>query len=293
MNGFGSQSMVAPLRRVVVKRPKDAFRDGAMIAAQWKALNYTAPPDLATAEEEFDAFVGAIEESGAEVLSLPPDDRTGLDSLYTHDPGLVTDAGAVLFRTGKIARRGEGPAMADAFKAWGIPVLGTVEGPATAEGGDMLWLDHDTLAVGRGFRTNGAGIEALRRLLGPLGVTVLDFPLPYWSGPSDVLHLQSFISFCDKDLAVVYRKLMPVPFFEILADRGVALIDIPEEEFATQACNVLALAPRRLIALEHNPVTRRRMEAAGCEVRVIKGDEIAFKGSGGPTCLTRPILRAE
>jgi N-dimethylarginine dimethylaminohydrolase len=293
MNGFGSQSMIAPLRRVAVKRPKDAFRDEAAIAAQWKALNYTAPPVLDAAEEEFGAFVRALEESGAEILILPPDDRTGLDSLYTHDPGLVTDAGAVLFQTGKAARRGEGPAMADAFKAWGVPVLGMVDGPATVEGGDTLWLDHDTLAVGRGFRTNAAGVEALRRLLGPFGVTVLDFHLPFWDGPADVLHLQSFISLLDTNLAVVFRRLLPVPLFEILADHGVALIDIPDEELATQACNVLALAPRRLIMLERNPVTRRRMEAAGCEVRAVKGDEIAFKGSGGPTCLTRPVLRAE
>ena len=285
--------MVAPLRRVALKRPRDAFRDAAAIAAEWKDLNYTAPPDLDAAEEEFDAFVRAIEESGAEALFLPPDGRTGLDSIYTHDPGLVTDAGAVLFRTGKAARRGESPAMADAFKAWGIPVLGTVDDPATAEGGDTLWLDHHTLAVGRGFRTNAAGVESLRKILGPLGVSVLDFHLPYGSGPSDVLHLQSFISLLDKDLAVVFRRLLPVPLFEWLADRGVKLIDVPDEEYTTQACNVLALAPRRLVMLERNPVTLRRMEAAGCAVRVVKGDEIAFKGSGGPTCLTRPVLRAE
>jgi dimethylargininase len=285
--------MIAPLRRVIVKRPEDAFRDAGAIDAQWKALNYTAPPDLDAAEEEFEEFVRALREQGAEALYLPPDRRTGLDSLYTHDPGLVTDAGAVLFQTGKTERRGEGPAMADAFKAWGIPVLGTIEGTATAEGGDMFWLDHDTLAVGRGFRTNAAGVEGLRKLLGPLGVTVLDFHLPFWSGPSDVLHLQSFISLLDTDLAIVFRRLLPVPLFEILADRGIELIDIPDEEYATQACNVLALAPRRLIMLERSPVTRRRMEAAGCEVRVVKGDEIAFKGSGGPTCLTRPVLRAE
>ena len=293
MNRYGSQSMIAPLRRVAVKRPRDAFRDAASIEAQWKDLNYTAPPDLDAAEKEFDAFVRAIEESGTEVLSLPADGRTGLDSIYTHDPGLVTDGGAVLFRTGKIARRGEGPAMAEAFAGWGIPVLGFVEGEATAEGGDTLWLDHDTLAVGRGFRTNAAGIDSLRRLLGPLGVSVWDFHLPYGSGPADVLHLQSFISLLDTDLAVVFRELLPVPLYERLEERGIRLIDIPDEEYPTQACNILALAPRRLIMLERNPVTRRRLEAAGCEVRVVKGDEIAFKGSGGPTCLTRPILRAE
>jgi N-dimethylarginine dimethylaminohydrolase len=293
MNRYGSQSMIAPLRRVAVKRPRDAFRDAATIAAQWKDLNYTAPPDLGAAEVEFDAFVRALEEGGAEVIFLPPDGRTGLDSIYTHDAGLVTDAGAVLFRTGKAARRGEGPAMADAFKSVGIPVLGTVEDPASAEGGDVVWLDHETLAVGRGFRTNAAGVESLRKLLGPLGVSVLDFHLPYGSGPADVLHLQSFISLLDKDLAVVFRPLLPVPLFEWLTDRGIRLLDIPDEEYATQACNVLALAPRRLVMLERNPVTRRLMEAAGCKVRVVRGDEIAFKGSGGPTCLTRPVLRAD
>lgn len=285
--------MVAPLRRVVVKRPKDAFRDAASIASQWQALNYTAPPDIDAAEAEFDAFVRALEDGGAEILFLPPDERTGLDSLYTHDPGLMTDGGAALFRTGKAARQGEGPAMADAFQAWGIPILGQIEAPGTAEGGDMVWLDRATLAVGRSFRTNAAGIAALRGLLAPLGVTVLDLSLPYWSGPGDVLHLQSFISLLDKDLAVVHRRLLPVPLFEALEEKGVRLIDIPEEEYPTQACNVLTLAPRRLVMLDRNPVTRRRLEAAGCEVRVVKGDEIAFKGSGGPTCLTRPVLRAD
>jgi dimethylargininase len=293
MRNTGGQSMVAPLRRVVVKRPKDAFGNAASVAAQWEALNYTAPPDLDAAEAEFDAFVRALEDGGAEVLFLPPDGRTGLDSLYTHDPGIMTNAGAVLFRTGKPARQGEGPAMADAFRAWDIPILGVVEAPGTAEGGDMVWLDRDTLAVGRSFRTNGAGIAAIRALLGPLGVTVLDLPLPYWSGPGDVLHLQSFISLLDKDLAVVYRRLLPVPLFEALEARGVRLVDIPEDEYQTQACNVLTLSPRRLVMLDRNPVTRRRLEAAGCQVRVVKGDEIAFKGSGGPTCLTRPILRAD
>lgn len=284
--------MVGPLRRVIVKRPRQAFRNKAAIEAQWKALNYTDPPDLAAAEKEFDAFIHVLEESGAEVLNLPEDDRTGLDSLYTHDPFIITDAGAVIFQTGKVARRGEGPAASDALRAWGIPVIGAIGGMATAEGGDLLWLDHDTLAAGRGFRTNAAGVAALKRLLGPLGVEIIEFHLPYWSGPDDVLHLQSFISLLDADLAVVYKRLLPVPLYEILRERKIALIEIPEEEFPTQGCNVLALAPRRVVMLERNPQTEKALEAAGCVVRVIKGDEIAFKGSGGPTCLTRPLVRA-
>jgi len=292
MKTYGSQSMVGPLRRVIVKRPREAFRDKTAIEVQWKDLNYTGPPDLAGAENEFDAFVRVLEGSGAEVLSLPADDRTGLDSLYPQDPFIITDAGAVIFQTGKIARRGEGPAIGDALMAWDVPVLGIIDGTATAEGGDLLWLDHDTLAVGRGFRTNAAGIAALRKLLDPLGIEVIAFHLPFWSGPGDVLHLQSFISLLDADLAVVYKKLLPVPFYEVLKARKIELIDIPEAEFPTQGCNVLALAPRRAVMLERNPLTKKALEAAGCVVQVIKGDEIAFKGSGGPTCLTRPLLRA-
>ena len=284
--------MVGPLRRVIIKRPLHAFRNKATIEAQWKALNYTDRPDLDAAEKEFDAFIRVLEESGAEVLSLPVDDRTGLDSLYTHDPFIITDAGAVIFQTGKVARRGEGPAAGYALRAWGIPVIGAIGGTATAEGGDLLWLDHDTLAAGRGFRTNAAGIDALKRLLGPLGVEVIEFHLPYWSGPGDVLHLQSFISLLDKNLAVVYKRLLPVPLYEILRERKIELIEIREEEFPTQGCNVLALAPRHVVMLERNPQTKKALGAAGCVVQVIKGDEIAFKGSGGPTCLTRPLVRA-
>lgn len=288
---YGSQSMTDRLRRVILKRPAQAFRDERTIGREWRGLNYSAPPDLGRAESEFETFVSILRDHGSEVLFLPEDDRTGLDSIYVHDPALITDAGAVIFQAGKIVRRGEGPAMADALIRRGVPILARIDGPATAEGGDMVWLDRKTLVVGRGFRTNGYGVEALRSVLRPLGVTVLDYHLPYWNGPGDVLHLMSFMSLLDEDLAVVYRKLLPAPLFELLEERRIRLVDIPEDEFPTQACNILALAPRRVVMLEGNPVTRTRLEAEGCEVFTFRGDEIAFKGSGGPTCLTRPLLR--
>jgi N-dimethylarginine dimethylaminohydrolase len=214
-----------------------------------------------------------------------------LDSLYTHDPILITDAGAVILQTGKPERRGEGPAFADACKDWGIPILGTVDGDATAEAGDMIWLDSGTLLVGRGFRTNAASIESLRRLLKPLGVMVVPVELPYWKGPQEVLHLMSFMSLLDHDLAVVYRRLLPVPLFELLTARGIQLVDVPEPEYDTMGCNVLAVAPRRVVMLSGNPTTRSRLEYAGCAVTEFAGQEICIPGSGGPTCLTRPLLR--
>jgi N-dimethylarginine dimethylaminohydrolase len=280
--------MVAPLRRVAVKRPEQAFQ---RIDREWRELNYTRPPDLSKAAEHHRQFVHLMQAAGAEILYLPADDRTGLDSLYAHDPVLVTDRGAIIFQTGKIARRGEGPAFADAFKNWSIPILGVIDGPATAEAGDMVWLDHDTLLVGRGFRTNQAGIERLSELLKPVGTTVIPFELPYWSGPEDVLHLMSFVSLLDDDLAVVYRRLLPVPLFELLTSRGIRLVDVPDEEYDTLGCNVLAVSPRKVIMVSGNPTTRSRLEAADCSVMDFDGSEICLPGAGGPTCLTRPVLR--
>ena len=291
MSSFGSQSMVAPLRRVIVKRPEEAFRSRDHIEEQWAGLGYTRPPDLNLGARHHEQFVKQMKDAGVEVLHLPVDDRTGLDSLYAHDPVSVTDRGAIIFQTGKIARRGEGPAFADAFKSWGVPILGTIDGPATAEAGDMVWLDHDTLLVGRGFRTNALGIERLSDLLNPLGVTVIPVELPYWNGPADVLHLMSFISLLDDDLAIVYRRILPVPLFELLTVYGVELIDVPEQEYDSLGCNILAVAPRQLIMVNGNPMTRSRLEAAGCAVSEIDGSEICLPGAGGPTCLTRPLLR--
>jgi arginine deiminase len=291
MNSFGSQSMVAGLRRVIVKRPEEAFRSREHIEREWKRLAYTRPPDLTRAARDHEYFVSLMKQAGAEVLYLPADDRTGLDSLYTHDPVLITDRGAVIFHTGKVARRGEGPSFADAFRSWDVPILGSVEGLATAEAGDMVWLDRETLLVGRGFRTNAAGIETLSALLLPLGVKVTAVELPYWKGPDDVLHLMSFISLLDENLAVVYRRILPVPLFELLTGRGIQLVDVPEEEYGTLGCNVLAVSPRNVIMVSGNPITRSRLDSAGCHVSEFDGTEICLPGAGGPTCLTRPLLR--
>ncbi len=288
---FGCQSMVAPLRRVIVKSPQAAFRNQSYIDSHWQQLNFVNAPVFERAMAEHELLVQALRAAGAEVLFLDEDDRTSLDSIYTHDPGIVTDAGAVLFQTGKQLRRGEGPAMEDAMRKWGIRILGTIEGKGTAEGGDMVWLDNRTLLVGNGFRTNADGISILRSLLNPVDIEVIDFHLPYWQGPGDVLHLMSFLSLLDSDLAVVYRPLMPVPLYQLLQSRNIQMIEVAPAEYDTLACNVLAVGPRKLLMVEGNPITRTRLREAGCEIQEFPGNEIAYKGSGGPTCLTRPVWR--
>ena len=283
--------MVGRLARVVLKRPAEAFVSIEKIEREWRSLGFTAAPDLERASQEFARLEEILRQEGVEILYLPPDERTTLDSIYAHDPLLITNAGAIILQMGKQERAGETAAFEDALKSWGVPVLGRLRGRARAEGGDLLWLDEETLIAGRGFRTNQEGIDQLQDILRPLEVKVLTFDLPYWKGPGEVLHLMSFISLLDVDLAVVYKKLLPVSLYCLLLERGFQLVDIPEEEFPTQGCNVLAISPRRVVILEGNPRTAERLRRAGCFVYELPGYEIAFKGHGGPTCLTRPFLR--
>jgi N-dimethylarginine dimethylaminohydrolase len=284
---FGAQSMVEPLRRVLVKRPDEAF--GSADPAVW---NYTSRPDLAEAQREHDALAEILRAAGAEVIDHPALQPERADAIFVFDPVLVTEQGAVLLRMGKELRRGEEAALGRRLQETGVPIFAELTGEARAEGGDLLWLDRKTLAVGQGFRTNAEGLRQLREIFWTgLGVEVLPVELPYFTGPVACLHLLSLISLVDHDLAVIYPPLLSVPFWKLLRDRGIQLIEVPEDEFPTMGSNVLALAPRKCLMLEGNPVTRRRLEEAGCEVLTYSGSEISLKAEGGPTCLTRPVLR--
>jgi N-dimethylarginine dimethylaminohydrolase len=279
--------MVGTLRRVLVRRP-----DEAMAAADPAVWHYTAAIDLAAARAAHDCLVEALRVWDVEVLYHDERLPHHADSVFVFDPVLVTDAGAVLLSMGKEARRGEEEPLGRALERHGVPLLARLGGRARAEGGDTMWLDHDTLAVGRGFRTNAEAVRQLREILGPLGVAVVDYDMPYFGGPAACLHLLSLISPLDVDLAVAYPPLMPTGFWRELRRRGVRLLEVPEAEFLhTQATNVLAVAPRRCIVLDGSPVTRRRLEEAGCEVLAVPGEALSFKAEGGPTCLTRPVLR--
>lgn len=286
-----AQSEYGTLRRLVLKHPRDGFHDAARIAREWKPLNFTAPPDLGRAAAEYDAFVEILRASGTDIYLLEDTPGTGLDSIYVRDASIACDRGLILCRMGKPQREEEPAAQEAAFRALGLNVLGTIQPPGRIEGGDVAWLDARTLAAGRGYRTNDQGIAQMRAHLGP-EVEVVIVPLPHWRGPGDVFHLMSIISPVDADLAVVYSPLMPVPFRELLLDRGFTLVEVPEGEFETMGANVLAIAPRRCVMVAGNPRTRARLEAAGAEVIEYAGMEISLKGGGGPTCLTRPIVRA-
>jgi N-dimethylarginine dimethylaminohydrolase len=285
-DGYGSQSMVERLRRVLVRGPDEAFG-----SADPEAWHYVGRPDLQVAQREHDAFVRLLKESGAEVIYHEAPLHGKADAIFVHDPALVTDEGSLILRMGKVLRRGEEEALGRRLGELGVPILGTLGGNATAEGGDLLWIDHDTLAVGQGFRTNGEGLRQLTELLRPIGVETIPFHLPYFRGPDACLHLMSLISLVAEDLAVVHPPLLPTPLWSALRERGFDLMEVLEGEFDSMGPNVLALAPRKCVMLEGNPKTKASLEEAGCKVLTYTGRELSLKAEGGATCLTRPILR--
>ena len=280
---YGCQSMTGELRRVLVRAPRAEDLRG------WQACSWRAEPDAAAIAQEHEAFCTLLEDGGAEVVYAESAAKGNPDAIYTYDPALVGDEGALLLDPGKEIRRPEVDAMAEDFERAGIPVTGRLGDGARAEGGDCCWLDEHTLLAGCGYRTNEAGIARLRELLP--GVEVIAYDLPHWHGRDEVMHLMSLISPLAPDLAVVYEPLLPTRLAQLLDERGVELVPVPDEEFESMGSNVLALAPRVALAVEGNPRTRERMERAGVEVLTYRGEELS-KGDGGPTCLTRPLLRA-
>jgi N-dimethylarginine dimethylaminohydrolase len=287
----GFQSDVGRIERVLLKHARSALVDPEAVARQWKSLNYLDAPDFDAACRESDAFAQLLGGLGVDVVWTGADDN-GLDSIYVRDASVVCDRGAILCSMGKAARRTEPAALADDYATLGVPVVGRIQGEGRLEGGDFTWLGPRTAAVGEGYRTNREGIAQLEALLADTVDELLVVPLPHWKGPADVFHLMSVISPLDDDLALVYSPLLPVPFRNTLLERGFELVEVPDEEFDSMGCNVLAVAPRVAVAMDGNPETRRRMEAAGVAVHTYAGAEISAKGCGGPTCLTRPLERS-
>jgi N-dimethylarginine dimethylaminohydrolase len=286
-----SHSDIGKIKSIFIKKVAQAFISDVHIDQHWQQLNFLGKPDLETAIEEYHSFEEALLKQGAEIHYLPEDDSVNMDSIYCRDASIATNGGMIICNMGKPARANEPAAQQKTFERNGIPVLGSITAPGTLEGGDVAWLDEHTLAVGHTYRTNEEGIRQLTDLLQPLGVSVITVPLPHYKGTSDVFHLMSILSPVDTNLAVVYSPLMPIVFRNLLLQRGYQLIEVPDEEFESMGCNVLALAPRECLVVAGNPKTKAALEQSGCKVTAYKGEEISVKGGGGPTCLTRPMQR--
>jgi dimethylargininase len=288
MKEYGVDSMAGQLRDVAMRRP------AAILTADPEVWHYAKPINADALSAQFDAFASLLEAQGARIHWLEADGDDGLaDSVFTYDPSFVIPAGAVILRPGKAARTGEAELHRRFYEGL-MPILGSIETPGTVEGGDCFFLDETTIAVGRGFRTNQAGIEQLAAIVAPHGITVEAYDLPFHNGPEACLHLLSVVNPLDTDLSLVYAPLLPVALYQRMAEAGYELLHIPAGEFEASgglALNVLPTAPRRCLAIDGFPETVQLMRSAGCEVTTFEADELCLPCEGGPTCLTRPLHR--
>lgn len=280
-----------PIKRVFLKPPSCSFLSQQLLDDQWKELNYLSVPNHIESLKEYDQFHELLQTENSELLYFEKDTNTSIDSIYCRDASIATNFGMILCNMGKSGRINEPTNQHASYLKEGIKVLGSIKYPGTIEGGDLAWLDENTLAVGHTYRTNQEGINQLKQLLEPFGINIIVVDLPHYKGEQDVFHLMSILSPVDKDLAVVYSPLMPIRFREHLLTSGYELVEVPESEFESMGCNVLAIAPRECIMVEGNQETKAQLEAKGCKVYCYKGEDISVKGGGGPTCLTRPLER--
>lgn len=288
---YGCQSMVTKINTILIKRPEQAFISQENLNDTWEEFKYLGCPNYETTIREYDIFEKYITDHVDTVLYLPEDGRTGLDSIYTHDPLKITRKGAIYFPMGKKLRGGEYLATKAFLEAQGVPTLGVIKSPGKMEGGDVLWIDEKTVAIGRGYRTNDEGIRQFKELTKDFIDEYVVVPMPHGDGEDACLHLMSIISFVDLDKAVVYSKYMPVFFREFLIERGIQLIEADDDEYDSLGTNLLTLEPGKVILIDGCPKIKSELEAIGIEVMTYEGKELSFRGTGGPTCLTCPVDR--
>jgi len=279
------------LASVYLKSAKNSFLSEEELSEHWETLQYLSKPNFKKSLEEYAAFQTFFRGKNISTCFFPINKKTKIDSIYCRDASIATDFGIIICNMGKQGRIHEPYAQLEAYKINNVNILGEIKFPGALEGGDVAWLDQNTLAVGHTYRTNEEGISQLKGLLQPKGIEIIVVELPHYKGKSDVFHLMSILSPVDKNLAVVYSPLMPIKFRNELLERGFQLIEVPEQEFDSMGCNVLAIAPRDCLMVAGNPITRKLLEDAGASVHIYEGNEISVKGGGGPTCLTRPIDR--
>lgn len=288
---YGCQSMVGKIESILIKKPEQAFISQENLERTWEEFKYFGCPDYETVLKEYEVFEKYITENVENVYYLPEDDRTGLDSIYTHDPLKITKKGAIYFPMGKALRSREYEATKAFLEGIGIPTLGEIKAPGKMEGGDVLWIDEKTVAIGRGYRTNDEGIRQFKEMTEDIIDEYIIVPMPHGEGEDACLHLMSIISFVDTDKAVVYSKYMPVFFREFLIERGITLIEANDEEYDYLGTNLLALEPGRVILIDGCPEVEGKLREMGVEVMTYEGKELSYRGTGGPTCLTCPLTR--
>ena len=288
---FNCNNMVDPIKKILLNHPKNAFFNQNKINSEFKELNFFDAPDYNESLNEYEAFIDILKFHNIELYFLDGDNTNTIDSIYAHDPFIISNDGAIICNMGKKNRISEIENVKIFLKNNEIPILGEISAPGKLEGGDIVWIDKYNIAIGIGYRSNIEGAKQLGEILSGCVKNIIPVPLPHWNGPNDCLHLMSNLSPIDSNLFLVFSKLLPVQFIQYLKENKIELIEVPFNEYETMACNVLAIAPREVIMLEGNPITKKLLENENVIVHTYKGSEISLKGAGGPTCLTKPFLR--
>jgi len=288
---YGLNSNVSTLKTVLLKNPQAAFKSQKTIDLQWQDLNFIDKPDFKKSVMQYENFIDILNDNNVEILYIPEDEITSLDSIYTHDPIFMTPNGAVIGNMGKTQRKPETIMMKNYLNEIGVPIFGEIINDATLEGGDVIWIDEKTVAAGLTYRTNNKGIDQLRKILSTISIEVISVDLPHWNGPVDVLHLMSLISPLNENLFLIYKKLLPISLLKLLKKLDIKTISIADEDYDSLGCNVLPLSTTKCLITSGNDKTFKIIEENGIEVIEFQASEICYKGSGGPTCLTRPIYR--
>ena len=288
---FHCNNMVDPIKKIILNHPKNAFFNQQKIDSEFKELNFFGAPDYNESLHEYEEFIDILKSHNIELYFLSEDNNNTIDSIYVHDPFVISNDGAIICNMGKKNRISETENIKIFLKNNEIPILGEIFAPGKLEGGDIIWIDKHNIAVGIGYRSNIEGARQLGKILSGSVKNIIPVPLPHWNGPSDCLHLMSSLSPIDTNLFLIHSRLLPVQFIQYLKENEIELIEVPFEEYETMACNVLAMAPREVIMLKGNPITKKLLENENVIVHTYKGSEISLKGAGGPTCLTKPFLR--
>ena len=288
---FNCNNMVDPIKKILLNHPKNAFFNQNKINSEFKELNFFDAPDYNESLNEYEAFIDILKFHNIELYFLDGDNTNTIDSIYAHDPFIISNDGAIICNMGKKNRISEIENVKIFLKNNEIPIIGEISAPGKLEGGDIVWIDKYNIAIGIGYRSNIEGAKQLGEILSGCVKNIIPVPLPHWNGPNDCLHLMSNLSPIDSNLFLVFSKLLPVQFIQYLKENKIELIEVPFKEYETMACNVLAIAPREVIMLEGNPITKNLLENENVIVHTYKGSEISLKGAGGPTCLTKPFLR--
>ena len=291
LQNYGCQNMVNPIRRILIKHPKESYQDQKLLDKASASLNYFDVPNFSKAVLQYQKFISLLNKFHIELHFLPKSDKVTPDSIYTHDPCIIANEGVILCSMGKEQRISEVEEVKSYFESLNIPILGQIMKPGKLEGGDVVWINEKTIAIGEGYRSNAEGIRQFKTILGDNVEKIITVALPHWNGPLNCLHLMSNISPIDTDLYLVYSRLIPVSFRQYLLERGIQLVEVSDQEYDSMGCNVLAISPRKVIMVSNNPITQKRLEDEGVEVYMYDGSEISIKGAGGPTCLTRPFMR--